>query len=75
MGVRTCFGGKMSHLACVFIRGGIGGNMVETLSLHIFWKFIFYIVFLRSMVMKKKMDYIWFIRVNGMHHTVCSLTQ
>lgn len=24
MGVRTCFGGKMSHLACVFIHEGIG---------------------------------------------------
>lgn len=29
VGVRTCFGGKMSHLAYVFIHEGIGGNMVE----------------------------------------------
>lgn len=55
MGVRTCFGGKMSHLACVFIRRGIGGNMVEMILIatHFLEVCILY-CFLRSMLMTKK---------------------
>ncbi len=37
-----------------------------------FWKFIFYIVF-KEHGDEEKMDYIWFIRVNGMHHTIFQL--
>ncbi|CUB24627.1 hypothetical protein BN2127_JRS1_07814 [Bacillus cereus] len=55
MGVRTCFSGKMSHSACVFIHGGIGRNMVEMIltAKHFLEVSILY-CFLRSMFMKKK---------------------
>lgn len=66
MGVRTCFGGKMSHLACVFVHEGIGGNMVEML--------LFTKHFLEEEHGdEEKTHYIRFIRVNDMHHPICSI--
>lgn len=77
MGVRTYFGGKMSHSACVFIHGGIGRNMVEMIltDKHFLEVRILY-CFLRSMFMKKKritFGLLGLMVCIGMHHTVCSV--
>ncbi len=71
MGVRTCFGGKMSHLACVFIRGrDWRKNGRNDIDCYTFFGSSYSILFFKEHGDEEKMDCIWFIRVNGMHHTV-----
>ncbi|CAF1769771.1 hypothetical protein NRS6094_03825 [Bacillus subtilis] len=49
--------------------------MVEMYCRYTFFGSLYSILFFKEHGDEEKMDYIWFIRVNDMHHTVCSVTQ